>query len=436
MSGGGGSTNTIQNATPWSGVQPALSTLYGALTGTANTGTTAGDINGAWQNGQLAPNLNTGQVSPLTPGQTSALQGMQALGGAGFQQENQALNQMANLAVGNMGMSPGGTVLQGLATGNNPAVANLLNTANGGGTAMQSLGGLANGSAGVDQLLGNFANGGMLNTANDAAQSLYKAESQPIMQQFNTTTLPALLSAYSSAGRMGSGANDTALNNATLGLGTSLGNLAQSTIGSNYEQQVANMLSAQGTLGNLRANAASSLGQIGNQAGSAAGSLMGSAGNNLANLQGSAISNLGSMGNGLLQQGLTSGNQLQAFYQQLLNAQIAQGNYNASQPMIGLQNLSGLLTGAAGLGGTTSSSGNTANNANPASIALGTGMLGSSLYNAGAFGSLLGGGTAAAGAGIGAGAFSVPAALLASAPEAAGGTSALMGLGAMGAMAL
>src|ERR1700761_4402353 len=106
MGGGGQSTNTVQSATPWSGVQPGLLNLYGQ---------------GANLYAQGGPQVYPGQmVTPLNG------------------QQNQALNSLVNIGQGGYGnLNPAqslalGTTAQ-IAQGND-AWDNLLNTyANGGG---------------------------------------------------------------------------------------------------------------------------------------------------------------------------------------------------------------------------------------------------------------------------------------------------------------
>jgi len=447
MSGGGGSTNTIQSATPWGGEQPALSDLYNQI---------------IWQNSQggLAPgNYNTGQVAPLNGQQMEALNSMNWGGNWESQNANQLTYQLAN---GHFGWSPGAQSLQDISNGqgaaapsaaiangnfsNAPGMAQLLALSQGnlGGAAGATLNNLASGNfsgAGLGTLE-NYANGNMLNGANNAAQQLYSAESQPIMNQFNTSTLPQLLSSFSAAGRLGSGANALQLNNATQGLGTSLGNLAQSTIGSNYEQQIQNQLTAANQLSGYQSGAAQALGSLqGGAAQSLANNqtsvlnnllgIQGSAANNLANLQGSAISNLNNMGLTQVANQLAAGNQLQAQSQGQLNANIAQQNYWNLQPYQELLNYAGLMSGlpASGMGTTSTTQ------SNPLASLMGLGLTGGSLYSMLGGGSLLGG-LGGAGTAIGAGTFALPAATLAATAIPTAGTSALMGLGAMGALAL
>jgi len=389
MSGGGGSTNTVQSTTPWAGEQPALSALYSGILQSS-------------QNGGLYPNLNTGQTAALTSAQRQALDTM-ASGGSTV--TNQAMGLTQQLALGQFSNSPGAQGLYNIMNGTGAATS-LADIAKGNFANSQGL-----------QSLQNFANGSMLNSANSAAQQLYQSESQPILNQLNNSTLPQLQSQFSAAGRTGSGANALQLNQALQGATTSLGNLSQNTIGANYEQQMQNMLNASNQLGQIQTTASQGL-----------GSLAGSAANNLANLQGSAITNLNSMGWNQLQQMLSAGNQYQTQAQNTLNSNIAQSNYNASSNLGTLQAMASLLSGL-GNYSTTSTNGSTSNNANIMSSLLGAGMLGSSLY-----GSL--GAGAAAGTAIGAGTFALPAAALAGSTAAAGGTSALMGLGAMGMLAL
>ena len=476
MSGSGGGTNTIQSATPWSGEQPALANLYN-------------QIMGYYPQGAFAPNgYNTGQVIGLNNQQQSALNSMNGGGNQDTWVSNYFTTQLANgnwsqepgaqglsdiangtgvaspasaIANGNFSNAPGLGALQAMAQGNfsGSGAGNLTNLAGGNftGAGFGNLANLANGNfSGASPLstLENYANGSMLGSANNAAQQLYSAESQPIMNQFNTSTLPQLLSAFSSAGRLGSGANALQLNNATQGLGTSLGNLAQSTMGTNYEQQIQNQLTAANQLGGLQSSAAGTLAGLQSGAAQSLGSLQsgaaqslannqtsvlnnllgiqGSANNNLANLQGSALSNLNNMGWNQIAQQLSAGNQIQAQQQAQTNAAIAQSNYGLMQPYTSLANYAGLLSGlpASGMGTTSTTQ------SNPLASLMGLGLTGGSLYSMLGGGGLLGGLGGGAAAGIGAGTFALPAAMLASTAIPTAGTSALMGLGAMGALAL
>jgi hypothetical protein len=397
MSGNSGGGTTTTKSEPWYGVQPGLNLLYGNA---AN----------AYSSGQLAPNINTGQTAPLSAQFSDAFN-------AATTGNNTAAYLTDQLARGNNTVSPGAYTLQNIAGGNDAASQALQGIANGSNPATQTLQSIINGgfvSNGAGQQLnalasGNFganpaaaqllktANGDYLDPNNPAIQGLFNAQAQPITKQFQTATLPGLLSAYSAAGRYGSGANDTAIGAASDSLAQNLNNLSQQTIGQNYINERSNQQNAANTLlgassnagqylGGLLSGAASSLGGLQSGAASALGSLQSGAANQLAALQGNAISALP----GVLQTNLTNAGTLQDYIQGSLDKQIAQQNYIAGMPLLSLQNLSGLL-GGVNIGGTTTQTG--ANNSSGFRNALG--------------GALAGGSTGAAfgpwGAGIGAG---------------------------------
>jgi len=361
--GGGGNTNTIQQADPWSGIQPSLSALYGNLTGAYNAG-------------QLNPYQNTGQVAPWSPAMNAGY--ATAMGGA-----NQASALTSQLAGGNFSNNVGGQVLSGIAQGNTAGD--------------QSLGQMLNGN--ISQLAGgNFtsnpaastlaqtANGNFLNANNPQVQGLLAAEAQPVTQQFTNSVMPGIMSAFASGGRLGSDANMNALQMASNSLGTTLNNLAQSTIGQNYMNERNNQLSAanqllgtQTSAGNLLNTAATGL-NYGQQ----------QAGNSLANLQGSALSSLPTMSSAPM----TAASTQQDYLQNILNSQIAQQNYVNQMPLMGLENLSGLLQNGMTLTGSTSS-GTSNINSNPFGSAIGGAALGAGI------GSIIPGVGTAIGAGLG-----------------------------------
>lgn len=440
MSGGGGSTTT-QKADPWSGIQPSLQSLYG-------------NLNTAYNNGNLSPAQNTGQVA--SNGNLDAILQSIYQTGTGFNGGDQTLQdaivKTQNLAGGNFSNLQGADTLQKFAGGQwqaDPATGMMSNVAGGntagsgaydtlnkygqgqfGGTAQgdaltQMAGGNFTGSQAGQQLTnlsnGNFSSGayGLLNSLakgqfsgtgldqlvktsngaytdpnNSAVKGLYNAQAQPLTQQFQQSTLPGLLSAYSAAGRYGSGANDSAINSASSALGQTLSNLSQSTIGQNYVNERANQQNAAGQLAGYQTGAASQLGGyqtgatntlLGAQ-GTAANGLLnaqtgaatnmagiqsqlaqyltslrsGSAGT-LAGIQGSALSALPGMAGQQSQNQWTNlsnasaaAQQQQQIQQGILNSGIAQSNYNNNSTLLGLNNLSGLLQNGMALNGQTS----------------------------------------------------------------------------------
>jgi len=327
MSGGGGST-TVQKADPWSGIQPSLTALYG-------------NLNSAYANGQLSPNQNTGQVLPWNQDMLNAW-------GQNVSTNNDALAMARGIASGNFTDTGqiGAQTLSNFSQGN------------------------FGGNAGTAQLA-NTASGAYLDPNNPAIKGLYEAQAQPVTQSFTQSTLPALLSTYAANGRMGSGANDTAINAASTALAQQLNNLSQSTIGQNYTNERANQMAA--------SNQLASLGQ------SSAGLL--------SNIQGSALS----AEPGFANNSLTGESQYQNYLQSMLNSNIAQSNFNNTQPLTAIQNLAGLLQNGMALSGSTSQ---TSNASNPLSSILGGGLLGGTIGAGTSIGSGWGAGIGALGGGL------------------------------------
>lgn len=297
-----------------------------------------GNLAGAYSAGQLSPNQNTGQVAPWSGPMSGAFN-------TATNTNNTATNLATNLATGNFAGSGnvGAQALNNFATGNfssNPGTSTLA----------------------------NFASGAMTNPNNPSVQALFNAQAQPVTQQFTQAVLPGILSTFAGNGRLGSNANMNSIGLATNSLGTTLNNLAGQTVGQNYEQQVQNQLSAANSLGMLGGQAATSL----------------------SNLQGSALSALPGMGSS----NLNTANVYQSYLQNILNSQINQSNYNANQPLIGLQNLSGLLQNGMALTGSSGTS-QQQQQANPFGTALGGAATGA------AIGSAIPGVGTAIGAGVG-----------------------------------
>lgn len=333
---GGGTQTTVQKADPWIGVQPALSQLYGSLTGAYNAG-------------QLSPQQSAGTQVPWTGYQQLAFDNA-------YQGNQDATAYTKALASGNFGFSPGAGALLNIANGS-------LNNS--------QLGNIAAGNFGTNVAtaqLAKTANGAYLDPNNPAIQGLLAAQSQPVVKNFQNATLPGLLSAYSAAGRYGSGANDAAIGAASDSLGQTLSNLAQTTIGQNYANERSNQVNAANQLAGLLSGSSQFL-----------DTARSNAANSIANIQGSAISALPGVSSG----NLNVANILQQYLQRGQDLSTAQQNLNASMPLTALQNLAGLLTNGMALTGQSST--------------------GTSLPNSGGFGGALRGGLggAATGAALG-----------------------------------
>lgn len=87
--------------------------------------------------------------------------------------------------------------------------------------------------------------GDFLNS-NPHLDAMYKSATDPMVEQFRNATAPALASQFSMAGRMGSGAHDTAMGTAESALGRGLGAASASIYGGNYanERQLQQQASA------------------------------------------------------------------------------------------------------------------------------------------------------------------------------------------------
>lgn len=367
MSGGGSSGTQNTTATPWAGIQPSLNSFY------ANAAN-------AWNNGQIAPAQNTGQVAPWNSDLNKAY--YQALGG------NQlASNLTQDLASGNIGGSGnvGAMGLQNIINGNfgNGAGAALSGIANGNfanNAATSGLSSLAAGNYG-----GNAATAGLLSTANGAGlnvntpalQGAIQAANQPVVQNYQQAVLPGLLSTFSANGRLGSGANMSAIGQSESQLGQTLANNAGTLTNNAYQNALQQQLTAQGTLAGLTSNAGNTLlgGQL--NAGSTLGSLTNSASQNLGALQGNALSAVPGMTSANL--GVAGG--LQSYLQSVLNSNITQQNYNNNLPLLALQNMEGLLNPGLSLTGQSSHS-SQSNAANPFGLALGGAATGAAIGSA------------------------------------------------------
>ncbi len=452
MSGGGGSTNTIQSSTPWSGVQPGLTALYGAA-------------NGEFANGG-GPQAYTGQTTiPLNGAQTSALGNMTniANGGLGMLNPYQsgALNTTNAISLGtdplsqqlNTEANGGGAAETGLTNqlyGQTAGEQALLGTANGTSAADRSLLSTANGTSASDQFLQSTLGSNFLNVQNNPAlNNAMNAANYNTNFNYTNDVMPALASQYSAAGRFGSGAMGTATNQADNTLASQISNTNAGMSLADLEQLQGIQSQNAGTLGGQETAAGADLGQIQNSAGQALGQLQLGAGTQLGaqmqgaagmlnNRQGSALQLLPGMstqGVGNAQTGLAAGNQEQSQAQTALTNYINQFLQEQQQPVQNLGQYASLLSGTPW---GTASSGSTSNVINPASTALGAGMLGLGAYNAGLFGAGAGAtGGALFGSTAGLTGAALDAALASSASAGvgagmlgAGGTAALMGLAA------
>lgn len=361
MAGSGGGSTTTQKADPWVGMQPALSSLYN-------------NANQLYGQGALAPNQILNTYQPMNGTQWDAMSQMTN----GNAYTNSALSNTTKLANGDFSSSPGAARLNEVATNTDAGGLALQQILAGGDQASRVLGAVANGSdAGSQTLLGitngtnvgaatlaQFANGSLVDPNSPYAKMLFNAQADPITKQFQTATLPGLLSAYSSAGRYGSGSNDTAINAASDSLAQNLGNLSQQTIAQNYYNERQRQFDASGQLATLQGNAAQALSGIQTGAATTLSGIRTGAANSLSQnklgaasqltaAQGNAISALDQMGWNRVAQAMNAGTLMQQNMQAQTDSQVAQYNYDSNKGLLGAQNLSQILQGGFSLNGQT-----------------------------------------------------------------------------------
>lgn len=107
--------------------------------------------------------------------------------------------------------------------------------------------------------LNQFIQGGQTNPYLD---SMYDAGAQGMIRNFGGSILPGVNSTFAQGGRYGSGAHQTALDNASNTLATNLGNMATNMYGNAYNTDQANRMQAIGmapTFGNAAYQDASQL---------------------------------------------------------------------------------------------------------------------------------------------------------------------------------
>jgi hypothetical protein len=193
MSGGGGSTTTVQKSDPWSGQQPYLSSVFSGAQNAYN---------------QYAGNPAS-SVAGFTPMQQQAMGTTQAVANGTNAGYSPAVNNAAGSYTTNL--------LNGAYLNSNP-----------GNSAFSQF---ANGS-----MMNNPYQTGALNAANDA-----------ITRAYQTATAPQTASAFEAAGRYGSGAYGNAVSQNQQDLTRQLGNVDASMLNNMYQQNMQNMLAgAQG----------------------------------------------------------------------------------------------------------------------------------------------------------------------------------------------
>ena len=197
MSGGGGSTTTVQKSDPWSGQQPYLENVFSGAQNAYN---------------QYAGNPSS-SVAGFTPMQQQAI-----------------------------GMT------QGVANGTNFGNASGVNNAAGDYTKNLLNGNYLNANPG-NAAFGKFASGDMMN--NPYMTGMANAAADSITRAYQNATAPQTASAFAGSGRYGSGAYGNAVSQNQQDLATQLGNSMNNLYGGMYQSNMGNMLQgAQGLSGN------------------------------------------------------------------------------------------------------------------------------------------------------------------------------------------
>ncbi|WP_296226910.1 tail fiber domain-containing protein [Ralstonia sp. UBA689] len=188
MSGGGGSTTTVQKSDPWSGQQPYLENVFSGAQNAYN---------------QYAGNPSS-SVARFTPMQQQAI---------------------------------GAT--QGVANGTNFGNAANVNNAAGGYTTNLLNGNYLNSNPG-NAAFSKFSSGDMMN--NPYMTGMANAATDSITRAYQTATAPQTASAFAGSGRYGSGAYQNQVSQNQQDLATQLGNSMNSLYGNMYQNNMSNML--------------------------------------------------------------------------------------------------------------------------------------------------------------------------------------------------
>lgn len=339
--GGGGSTNTVQKADPWKGVQPFLTNFYPAAQDWYNS-----DVPGFFPNATVA-----GQAPETLQAQQMAA--MRAMQGSPLQAGAQALG-FRTLA-GDFRGQPTAQLWS------NPWMQGAANLG------MQTMG------------------GGFLGS-NPFLDSMYRSASDPMVDQFSRAIAPAITSQFAAGGRYGSGLHQQAVTDAAGQLADALGGMGAQLYGGAYESERGRQQQAMG-----QGIMASGLFQQAEEAERMRQQQLIGMAPQLAGLDYSDINMLGQIGG-----------QREQRAQELLNADIARWDFLQNQPLGKLNAYGQLLLGGGGLGGTSSQT-TDGGRGSPLGGAIGGGLLGyqAAPYIASMFGAGTG---AAAGAAGGAGA--------------------------------
>jgi hypothetical protein len=192
--GGGSSTQTIQKADPWIGIQPALSELYSSALNEFRSGRPQ------YFPGQTLAGQAPETTTALTQGTARATQGSPLLRYAASQNAGTTSGNFLNANPSNRYFAPAAS---GAFVGSNPFL-----------------------------------------------DRMFSAATEPMVQQYSRAIAPSIASQFSSAGRFGSGLHSQALADAAQPLGQALATAGANIYGGAYEQERARQQQAAQFLGN------------------------------------------------------------------------------------------------------------------------------------------------------------------------------------------
>jgi hypothetical protein len=316
---GGGTTTTVQNSSPWSGVQPNLRTLY--------------------DYGQEAFQ----RPMSFFPGQTYANPAQETSHAIDWQSDRALRGSPINDAMsGELTKTLGGDYLDA-----NPAMAEFT----------QHAGSTPEASLEAQNYLRGTANGSMLN-ANPYVDAMFDKASNAVTQGVNST--------FGGAGRWGSGAHANALT-------SGLSDMATDIYGGNYAQERQNQLAAASGLGSMAQGDK-------NQRMQALSGLAGIYGDERTRqMQGMLFAPQAANQDYYdIAKYAEAGAQREGLGQQAIDDQMARFNYAQSEPWQRLQQYSGILNGGLNFGTTTG----TGTQTQPRG-SLGAGLLGGAATGAG-----------------------------------------------------
>ena len=210
MSGGGGNTNTVQTADPWTGQQPHLRNIFGIGERNFN------NPPGFYPNATYVP-FSQQSEQALGMAQNRAMGGSPVEGAMQNWVTNTLYNpgggQTQNYLQGLMGQPPS------FFGGNTP------------GLAQQN----------INQTLG----GGFLNS-NPYLDDVFRDATRNVKDSFSESVMPAINATFGGAGRTGSGTHGLTVGRAAGDLGDALAGMGANLYGGNYQQERGRQMQALG----------------------------------------------------------------------------------------------------------------------------------------------------------------------------------------------